>query len=169
VASSSSPGDGSPDASAPGWGSTWWALALGAGGAALAAGIFVIALPSLPPATPNHPLPACSAPNCNRASVSYDVPAGALFAATQRALEHLDPVAAPRAPDSLRATAVYRVGGLFKDDVTAVVAPSDGGSTLHVRSKSRTGQYDFEVNRWRVRDLLDAVEQELSQSRPMSR
>ncbi|MFB6278199.1 MAG: DUF1499 domain-containing protein [Salinibacter sp.] len=164
MASSSSPGDDSPDASATGWGSTWWALALGVGGAALAAGIFVISLPSLPPAAPAHPLPECSAPNCSRASVSYDVPAETLFAATRRALERLDPVAAPHAPDSLRAAAVYRVGGLFKDDVTAVVAPDDGESTLHVRSKSRTGHYDFEVNRWRVRTLLDAVEQELSTS-----
>jgi uncharacterized protein (DUF1499 family) len=49
--------------------------------------------------------------------------------------------------------------------VTAVVAPSDGGSTLHVRSKSRTGQYDFEVNRWRVSNLLDAVDRELSSTR----
>jgi uncharacterized protein (DUF1499 family) len=57
---------------------------------------------------------------------------------------------------------VYRVGGLFKDDVTTAVTPTDGGAALHVRSASRTGQYDFEVNRRRVDRLLDAVERELS-------
>ena len=72
-----------------GWASTWWTLVLGVGGAALAAGIFVISLPSLPPAAPDHPLPECSAPNCERTSISYDVSAETLFAATQRALEHL--------------------------------------------------------------------------------
>lgn len=165
MASSSSPADGSPNASSTGWTSTWWTLALGAGGAALAAGAFVLSIPSVPPAAPDHPLPECSAPNCDRASISYDVPAETLFAATRRALDDLDPVSHQRASDSLRATAVYQVGGLFKDDVTAVVAPNDGESTLHVRSKSRTGQYDFEVNRWRVSNLLDAVDRELSLSR----
>lgn len=165
MASSSSPADGSPNASSTGWTFTWWTLALGTGGAALAAGAFVLSIPSVPPAAPNHPLPACSAPNCDRASISYDVPAETLFAATRRALDDLDPVSHQRASDSLRATAVYQVGGLFKDDVTAVVAPNDGESTLHVRSKSRTGQYDFEVNRWRVSNLLDAVDRELSLSR----
>jgi uncharacterized protein (DUF1499 family) len=148
-----------------GWASTWWTLVLGVGGAALAAGIFVISLPSLPPAAPDHPLPECSAPNCERTSISYDVSAETLFAATRRALNDLDPVSHQRAPDSLRASAVYRVGGLFKDDVTAVVVPNEGGSTLHGRSKSRTGHYDFEVNRWRVSNLLDAVERGLSSAR----
>jgi hypothetical protein len=158
VDASSPNGNGSQDASASGWSFGWWTLALG--GAALIAGLFVVSSPSLPPATPDHPLPECSAPNCERTSSSYDVPAETLFAATRRALDRLGPTAHRRASDSLRASAVYQVGGIFKDDVTVVVTPDNGESTLHVRSKSRTGHYDFEVNRRRVRNLLDSVTQE---------
>lgn len=135
----------------------------------LAAGVFVGCRPSVPPAAPDHPLPECSAPNCERSSSAHDVPAETLFAATRRALDRLGPTTHRRAPDSLRASAVYQVGGIFKDDVTVVVTPNNGESTLHVRSKSRKGYYDFEVNRRRVHNLLEAVSQELSQSRPTSR
>jgi hypothetical protein len=120
-----------------------------------------MSVPALPPAAPDHPLPECSAPNCTRTSASYDVPAEALFAATWRALDRLDPVARQRTSGSPRASAVYRVGGIFKDDLTVVVAPNDEQSTLHVRSASRVGHYDFEVNQRRVGDLLDAVDREL--------
>jgi len=156
----SSAGDGSPNASGAVWSSEWWKLALA--GTALTADLFFSG-PALPPPAPDHPLPPCSVPtNCERTSSAYDVPTETLFAATRHALDRLAPIAHRRASDSLRASAVYRVGGIFKDDVTAVVLPNSDASTLHLRSSSRIGLYDLEVNRRRVRNLLDAVEQELS-------
>lgn len=156
----SSPDHDNSEGSPP-WASKWWGVALA--GTALIGGAFLLSAPSLPPPAPDHPLPDCpSSPNCERASSSYNAPAETLFTATRRALEHLGPTTYRYTADSLRAAAVYRVGGVFKDDVTTAVTPDDGGATLHVRSASRTGQYDFEVNRRRVDRLLDAVEQELS-------
>lgn len=88
-----------------------------------------------------------------------------LFAAAQQAMASLNPIAQRRASDALRASAVYRVGGVFKDDLTAAVTAQEKTSTLHLRSVSRIGLYDFEVNRRRVRNVLDAVDRELSEAR----
>jgi len=159
VTASSPTPDGSPESSPSA--ATWWGIALAI--ATLMGGAFLLSAPSLPAPAPDHPLPECpSSPNCERASSAYDVPAETLFAATRRALEQLAPATRRFAADSLRAAAVYCVGGLFKDDVTTAVTPTDSGAALHIRSASRTGQYDFEVNRRRVHRLLDAVERKLS-------
>ncbi|MFB6272898.1 MAG: DUF1499 domain-containing protein [Salinibacter sp.] len=134
-------------------------------GAALVACSTVVSVPALPPPAANHPLPACDAPtNCVRASRSYPVPASTLFDAAQQALKTLGPTTHRTASDSLRASAVYRVGLLFRDDVTVAVTSQGDTSTLHVRSASRVGLYDLGVNRRRVRDLLDAVDRGLPSS-----
>jgi uncharacterized protein (DUF1499 family) len=143
-------------------------LLLIAGGALLACGT-VASIPSLPPPAVDHPLPTCEAPtNCERTSQTYAAPASTLFNAAQQALKQLGPTTHRTSPGSLRASAVYRVGLAFEDDVTVVVTAQDDTSTLHVRSASRVGLYDLEVNRRRVRNLLDTVEQALSDPKPSS-
>lgn len=42
----------------------------------------------------------------------------------------------------------------FKDDVVIEVRPKDGGSAVHVRSKSRVGRSDFGANAARIRAFL---------------
>ena len=136
-------------------------------GTALLACSTVVSVPQLPPPSPDHPLPECPVPtNCVRTSQTYPVPASTLFDAAQQALRTLGPATLRSSPDSLQASAVYRVSLVFKDDVTVAVTPRNGTSTLHVRSTSRIGRYDFEVNRRRVQDLLDAVNQALPTAPP---
>lgn len=115
--------------------------------------------PSLPSAQSSNPLPECpDAPNCERVTTTYDVPADTLFVDVQQALATLGPVELRVASDSLRASAVYRVGLVFKDDVTVVVDSASAGSRLHVRSASRVGYSDLGVNARRANRLLAAVE-----------
>jgi uncharacterized protein (DUF1499 family) len=89
------------------------------------------------------------------------VPADTLFAAAQSALETLSPVQLRPQPDSMRASAVYRVALVFKDDVQIAVDPQAPGSVLHVRSASRVGESDLGVNRRRVERLLRHIEEAL--------
>jgi len=118
--------------------------------------------PSLPSADTSNPLPECpDSPNCERVSNGYEVPADTLYAAATTALNALGPVALQRRPDSLRASAVYRVAWVFKDDVAVAVDTTDTGSLLHVRSASRVGESDLGVNARRVNRLLQTVADEL--------
>ncbi len=118
--------------------------------------------PSLPPADDANPLPPCpDTPNCERISEEYDVPADTLYSAATQALDALSPVELQLQPDSLQATAVYRVALVFKDDVAVAVDDDDAGSRLHVRSASRVGRNDLGVNARRVDRLLAAVETRL--------
>lgn len=118
--------------------------------------------PSLPSAHPTNPLPTCpDSPNCERVSRGYDVPADTLFATTQQALDALGPTTLQSQPDSMRASAVYRVALVFKDDVDVAVDSTETGSRLHVRSASRVGQSDLGVNARRVNRLLRAVDERL--------
>jgi uncharacterized protein (DUF1499 family) len=135
----------------------------------LVAGIFALGLigtgcstPSLPSAHSSNPLPDCpDSPNCERLSKTYDVPADTLFGTTQQALDALGPTALRSQPDSMRASAVYRVGLVFKDDVDVAVDSAEAGSRLHVRSASRVGHSDLGVNARRVDRLLRAVDERL--------
>lgn len=114
--------------------------------------------PSLPKAHSSNPLPNCpDSPNCERVSTTYDVPADTLYAATQRALDALGPTQLQRQSDAMRASAVYRVALVFKDDVAVAVDSTEAGSRLHVRSASRVGHSDLGVNAHRVDRLLEAV------------
>lgn len=135
----------------------------------LLAGLFALGLigtgcstPSLPSAHSSNPLPDCpDSPNCERISQAYDVPADTLFATTQQALDALGPTTLQSQPDSMRASAVYRVALVFKDDVDVAVDSTETGSRLHVRSASRVGQSDLGVNARRVNRLLRAVDERL--------
>jgi len=113
---------------------------------------------SLPTAAPSNPLPDCpESPNCERVSVDFDRSADTLFARTRQALRALGPTRLRVRPDPMRATAVYRVAWLFRDDVDVAIEPHSTGSRLHVRSASRTGYSDLGVNRRRVQRLLDRL------------
>jgi uncharacterized protein (DUF1499 family) len=114
---------------------------------------------SLPSAAPDNPLPECPAsPNCERTTKAYAAPADRLFARVQEALRTLGPARLRLQPDSMRASAVYRVALVFKDDLDVAVESRSDGSRLHVRSASRVGHSDLGVNRRRVHRLLDAVD-----------
>ena len=118
--------------------------------------------PSLPSAHSSNPLPECpSSPNCERVSQPYDVSADTLFAATKQALTALGPTALQLRSDSARASAVYRVALVFKDDVDVAVDTTASGSRLHVRSASRVGHSDLGVNARRVDRLLRAIDERL--------
>lgn len=111
------------------------------------------------PAAPGNPLPECpDSPNCERITKGYAAPPDRLFARVQDALRALGPTRLRLQPDTLRASAVYRVALVFKDDVEVAVEPDPDGSRLHVRSASRVGHSDLGVNRRRVQRLLDAIE-----------
>jgi uncharacterized protein (DUF1499 family) len=94
-------------------------------------------------------------------STTYDVPADTLFAATTRALDALGPASFRRRPDARRASAVYRVALVFKDDVDVAVDTTEAGSILHVRSASRVGHSDLGVNARRVDRLLRVIDEQL--------
>lgn len=112
----------------------------------------------LPSAHRDNPLPECpDSPNCERISQRFEVPADTLYAATQTGLEALGPAELQLQPDSMRASAVYRVALVFNDDVQVAVDSLTTGSRLHVRSASRVGQSDLGVNRRRVLRLLNRV------------
>lgn len=116
----------------------------------------------LPAAQPSNPLPVCpDTPNCERLSQEYAVAADTLFAAAKTALEDLGPVQLQLQPDSMRASAVYRVALVFKDDVQIAVDSQASGSVLHARSASRVGQSDLGVNRRRMEHLLKRVDEAL--------
>lgn len=135
----------------------------------LLVGLFALGLigtgcstPSLPAAHSSNPLPECpSSPNCERLSQDYDVPADTLFGATTQALDALGPTSLELSPDSMRASAVYRVALVFKDDVDVAVDTTARGSRLHVRSASRVGHSDLGVNARRVDRLLRAIDERL--------
>lgn len=57
---------------------------------------------------------------------------------------------------TLQAVARTRVFG-FVDDVVVEIRPAEGGSSVHVRSRSRVGRADFGTNARRIRSYLDAV------------
>lgn len=118
--------------------------------------------PALPSATPANPLPECpGTPNCVRTTLSYEQSADTVFRGVRHALAELGPVQYRSQPDAHRATAVYRVAGIFKDDVSAAVTEEPNGTQLHIRSASRLGHSDLGVNARRVGRLRDMVEDAL--------
>lgn len=118
--------------------------------------------PALPAAAPANPLPECpDTPNCVRTTLSYEQPADTLFGAVGHALAELEPIQYRCRRDARRATAVYRVAGIFKDDVSVAVTEQQKGSQLHLRSASRVGHSDLGVNARRVERLREVVENAL--------
>ena len=50
----------------------------------------------------------------------------------------------------------------FRDDVVVRIQPSDGGTSVDVRSKSRVGRGDMGTNAKRVREFLDRLQAKVS-------
>lgn len=76
----------------------------------------------------------------------------AALAAAQR-MPRWTVVAADAAARVIEAVATTRLAR-FKDDVVIEVRARDGGSAVHVRSKSRVGAGDFGANAARIRAFL---------------
>ncbi len=107
------------------------------------------------------PLPPCpDAPTCVHVRRTYPLAPEALYRRAQHVLERLRPSECTLRPDERRIDAVFRVF-LFYDDVAVAVTPAAAGATLHVRSASRVGSYDFGVNRRRAHRFLRTLEETL--------
>jgi uncharacterized protein (DUF1499 family) len=89
-----------------------------------------------------------------------DVPPGTAFARVESAASSLgwEVVASVPAEGRFEATDSTRFFG-FKDDVVVRVLPTEGGSRVDVRSKSRVGLGDAGANAERVRRFLALVAQ----------
>ena len=75
--------------------------------------------------------------------------AAELFDAAQRSIHRMSPVDLEQDEDNYRIRAAFRVL-FFLDDMHVAIEPGNNGSTLHVRSESRSGVWDAGVNRRRV-------------------
>lgn len=132
--------------------------------AALAGGIASAVLGSRPDGVGSDgPLAPCGpALNCYRSRRALAASPEAALGAAEAVLHELSglvvgrTVSVERTPEGLRAVVQT---GPFRDDVTLAAEPrgDEGGSTLYVRSASRTGSSDLGVNRVRGQHLLDAV------------
>ena len=115
-------------------------------------------------ALPANPLPACPSGtwNCVRRSRSYEgrTP-DQLVPPIEDALLAMQPEELDmRGEDAGRIHAVFRVL-IFRDDVHLAVEAHADGTALHVRSASRTGRFDFGVNRRRAKRFFRLLEDEL--------
>ena len=111
-----------------------------------------------------NPLPPCpKTPNCIRTSTSFSVGIEKVYEAFTRVFddeafewEVLD-------PKRIELHAVYRIPVFgWKDDVDVIMEEKDGTTTVYIRSASREGAYDLEVNRFRVKRILRKIEREVS-------
>lgn len=104
-----------------------------------------------------NPLPPCpGTANCERQSHVFDADAATLFGAVQEVLAVMNPVHVTVDAERRQVDAVFRVI-FFKDDLALRVEPRGTASTLHIRSASRTGRYDFGVNRRRIERFMDTL------------
>jgi uncharacterized protein (DUF1499 family) len=66
-------------------------------------------------------------------------------------------------PKRIELHAVYRIPVFgWKDDVDVIMEESKGKTTVYIRSASREGAYDLEVNRLRVNRIFKKVEEGVS-------
>jgi uncharacterized protein (DUF1499 family) len=108
------------------------------------------------------PLPACpNTPNCVHQVHVYPTFPSELADAVEAALRSRSPLTLERGLiDDHIMHAVFRAG-FFKDDVDVAIEFDPAGSTLYIRSASRTGRYDLGVNKRRVRRILKDLAREL--------
>lgn len=111
-----------------------------------------------------------TSPNSARANVTYEHEPGAVLDAVERALERLSNWrvvsrygnfnSGISGIGAVRSTSVLR----FKDEIIVEIRPVDepGRSILELTSYSRLGKSDFGQNPRNLRELLDALDQELS-------
>jgi uncharacterized protein (DUF1499 family) len=114
---------------------------------------------------PDNPLPPCpDTPNCERQARSFAHDPKMLFGAVQSVLASMGPIEMNVQPSDCSVRVVFRVALVFKDDVHVAIRPhgdTGSNSVLFIRSASRTGQYDFGVNRRRVQQFFRRVEEKV--------
>lgn len=105
-----------------------------------------------------------TSPNSARTTAAYEHEPGEVLNATERAISGLSRWALEGRDEAglhaVRATSMLS----FKDDVNATVEPGDtpGWTRLKLTSSSRSGKSDFGQNPRNLRELLDALDRELS-------
>lgn len=114
-----------------------------------------------------NPLPECESRwNCHRRSVT--LPVGAHESAQIVADAIRDMGGFLRSADGTSGEAVFRIPVFgWRDDVQFRAEPRpDGGSVLHLRSKSRVGRFDIGANRHRLIRLERLVSQQIRRGAP---
>lgn len=113
-----------------------------------------------------NPLPPCpDSPNCIRTTRAYADSIDIVWNAMVSTLERMKPYDVEINADEYRIDAVFLVV-FFRDDlVVKLEAPEKAGAEkeetyLHIRSSSRIGSADFGVNRKRVKEFFDLMEEE---------
>lgn len=100
--------------------------------------------------------------NSARTTREYPVPPEELHATLRRAVENLSGWTLESVDEAglraVRKTRVFR----FRDDVEARVETTGGGSRVELSSASRLGRSDLGQNPRNLRELLDAVEREIT-------
>ena len=105
---------------------------------------------------PDHPFPELR-------PRFYALPPDRLYAVTREAIAGLGWEIASEDPAGLCLTAVVKSAlWRFTDDVVVCVEPTEGGSTLRLRSSSRIGRGDLAANTRHLLDLYAAIEERLA-------
>ncbi|MFO7846464.1 MAG: DUF1499 domain-containing protein [Balneolaceae bacterium] len=111
-------------------------------------------------------IPPCpSSPNCVRLSIPVQTPADEFILEARQALERMNAESIQRDPESLSIEAIFKIPIFgFRDNFDIRISNSgpDGGSIIHIASRSNEGYSDLGVNRRRVLGFL----QELSITNP---
>lgn len=94
------------------------------------------------------------------AAMTLTVAPDQAFARVQLAARGMDGWTITREDVAARALEGYDTSRLFrfKDDFVIEVRPADGGSVVHMRSKSRDGRGDVGVNARRIESFLDRLD-----------
>lgn len=109
----------------------------------------------------NNPLPECpDSPNCVRISKKLTADPSILFDSLPKILGEMDAEKIEQASQTLQTDAVFRIPVFgFRDDFKVrIEASENGGSVLHISSRSRVGRGDLGVNRRRVNSFLDSLD-----------
>jgi uncharacterized protein (DUF1499 family) len=105
-----------------------------------------------------------TSPNSARTTATHEHEPGTVLDATERAISSLPRWTLEERDETslhtVRATSLLR----FKDDINATVEPDDtpGWTRLKLTSASRIGKGDLGQNPRNLRELLDALDRELS-------
>jgi uncharacterized protein (DUF1499 family) len=105
------------------------------------------------------PVPCPGTPNCYRTKVQYNLDKNSLFSKLDHAIRKSGAETVLSDPGKLSIKAVYKIPFFsYRDDVeTQIVTSGQNRSVLYIKSASRTGTYDFGVNRRRVKRILRKI------------
>lgn len=110
---------------------------------------------------PSNPLPPCpKTPNCVRRSYKIISEPHRVFTLALEVFRVMGAHIEQQSAADYRMHGVYPIA-FFNDDVHIRIEDSSGYSVLHIRSASRTGTYDFGVNRRRVNRFIQKLGERL--------